>query len=102
MIMIKTTQPNSITPFLKNIKLPVSESHKGQNGKILIIGGSQLFHAASLWSAEVASHFADMVHYASTEENNKIFLSLKTKFRNGIIVHREHLQSFDGTRARTY
>ncbi len=92
--MIKTTQPNSITPFLKNIKLPVSESHKGQNGKILIIGGSQLFHAASLWSAEVASHFADMVHYASTEENNEIFLSLKTKFRNGIIVRREHLESY--------
>lgn len=92
--MIKTAQPNSITPFLKNIKLPVSESHKGQNGKILIIGGSQLFHAASLWSAEVASHFADMVHYASTEENNEIFLSLKTKFKNGIIVHREHLESY--------
>ena len=27
---------------------PMSESHKGQNGKLLIVGGSHLFHAASL------------------------------------------------------
>lgn len=91
---LKTSNPKDILPFAKKIQLPVSDSHKGQNGKVLIIGGSQLFHSASLWSAEVASHFADMVHYASTEENNEIFLSLKKKFRNGIIVRRDQLESY--------
>lgn len=94
MKIIKTTNPEDIKPFLAKIKLPASKSHKGQNGKVLIIGGSQLFHSASLWSAEVASHFADMVHYASTEENNEIFLSLKKKFRNGIIVRNDQLESY--------
>lgn len=91
---LKTSNPKDILPFAKKIKLPVSDSHKGQNGKVLIIGGSQLFHSASLWSAEVASHFADMIHYASTEENNEIFLSLKKKFKNGIIVRRDQLDFY--------
>ena len=94
MNILKTSNPKDILPFAKKIKLPVSDSHKGQNGKVLVIGGSQLFHSASLWSAEVASHFADMVHYASTEENNEIFLSLKKKFRNGIAVPRKEIDSY--------
>lgn len=94
MNIIKTSNPKDILPFAKKIKLPVSDSHKGQNGKMLIVGGSQLFHSASLWSAEVASHFVDMVHYCSTEENNEIFLSLKKKFRNGIVVSRKEIDNY--------
>ncbi len=74
--------------------VPSTDSHKGQNGRLLIIGGSSLFHAASLWAAELASHFVDMVHYSSTEENEKIFVALKTKFRNGIIVHKKELREY--------
>lgn len=91
---VSTDSLEGIQTFLSKINLPEQNSHKGQNGKVLIIGGSQLFHSASLWSAEVASHFADMVHYCSTEENNEIFLSLKTKFRNGIVVHRDQLDAY--------
>jgi NAD(P)H-hydrate epimerase len=88
---IKTSDINSIKPFLKQLSLPKPNSHKGQNGKVLIIGGSSLFHAASLWTAEVASHFVDMVHYSSTGENEEIFLSLKKKFRNGMVVSQKEL-----------
>lgn len=88
---IKTADSSTYKDLFKKLVLPESDSHKGQNGKVLIVGGSSLFHAASLWAAEVAAHFADMVHYASTEENNEIFTSLKKKFRNGIIVSREDL-----------
>jgi len=35
---------------LKKFMFPALNSHKGENGKLLIIGGSVLFHAASLWS----------------------------------------------------
>lgn len=83
-----------LTPFLKNLYRPPSTSHKGQNGKVLIIGGSQLFHAASLWAAQIASHFVDMVHYASTPENNEILLSMKKKFTNGIVVHQKDILSY--------
>jgi hydroxyethylthiazole kinase-like uncharacterized protein yjeF len=89
--LIKTNDLKTVRDFFKNFHLPKENSHKGQNGKVLIIGGSSLFHAASLWAAEVASHFVDIVHYCSTKENQKIFLNLKTKFRNGIIVSKKDL-----------
>ncbi|HRN70195.1 MAG TPA: NAD(P)H-hydrate dehydratase [Candidatus Woesebacteria bacterium] len=88
---MKTSNPQDFKPFLDTLILPSEESHKGQNGKGLIIGGSTLFHAASLWAAEISSHFLDMVHYSSTEENLEIFTNLKTKFRNGIIVHKKDI-----------
>lgn len=91
---ITTTNSKSVQFFLEKLYVPAAESHKGHNGKVLIIGGSRLFHAASLWAAEIASHFADMVHYASTKENNEIFISLKKTFRNGIIVHQKDIPAY--------
>ena len=73
-MLIKTSDSKLVKSFLSKLSLPKPNSHKGQNGRVLIIGGSSLFHSASLWAAEVASHFCDMVHYSSTEENQKIFL----------------------------
>jgi NAD(P)H-hydrate epimerase len=93
-MLIKTSDTKIIKTFLTKLILPQSDSHKGQNGRVLIIGGSSLFHSASLWAAEVASHFCDMVHYSSTEENQEIFLSLKKKFQNGIIVPQEKLMEY--------
>src|SRR3990167_5420789 len=93
-MFIKTSDTKSIKPYLKEIFLPKPNSHKGQNGKVLIIGGSSLFHAASIWAAEIASHFVDMVHYSSTKENNEIFLSLKKKFRNGIVIPQKHILEY--------
>ncbi len=93
-MVIKTSDPDSIKSFLAKFNFPTPDSHKGQNGKVLIIGGSSLFHAASIWAAEVASYFVDMVHYASTEENKQIFLGLKKKFHNGIVVPQEQLMDY--------
>jgi len=92
--LIKTKDLKTIKDVFKKLNLPKDNSHKGQNGKVLIIGGSSLFHAASLWAAEIASYFVDMVHYCSTEENEKIFLNLKTKFRNGIVILRKNLMDY--------
>jgi NAD(P)H-hydrate epimerase len=93
-MFIKTSDINTIKSIFSKINLPKSNSHKGQNGRVLIIGGSSLFHSASLWAAEIASHFVDMVHYSSTKENEEIFLSLKKKFRNGMIVPQEKLMEY--------
>ncbi len=93
-MLIKTSDNNLIKTFLKKLSLPQPNSHKGQNGRVLIIGGSSLFHSASLWAAEIASHFVDMVHYSSTKENEEIFLSLKKKFHNGMIVSQEKLTEY--------
>lgn len=93
-MLIKTSNLNAIKPFLKSIHLPQPNSHKGQNGRILVIGGSSLFHSASIWAAEIASHFVDIVHYTSTKENNEIFLSLKKMFRNGMVIPQKHILDY--------
>lgn len=79
---------------LKKLYVPSANSHKGQNGKLMIIGGSHLFHAASLWSLQIASRIVDMVFYSSVAENNLIVEELKKEFRNGIIVRRDDIESY--------
>ncbi len=84
----------SILPYLKKISLPKKSSHKGQNGKLLVIGGSTLFHAASKWSLDVASKFVDMVFYASIPENNQILKQIKKNFWNGIVIDRQDIDNY--------
>lgn len=84
-----------VTAFdFKNLYVPLAGSHKGQNGRLLIIGGSHLFHAASLWALTVASRIVDLVHYSSVPENNKIVQKAKEEFRNGIVVSRGDVESY--------
>jgi NAD(P)H-hydrate epimerase len=74
--------------------LPAATSHKGQNGKLLIVGGSKLFHAASKWSLDVASKIVDMVFYASVKENNQLIQEAKGNFWNGIVIERKHIDHY--------
>ena len=93
-MVIKISDKKIINNWLSKIYIPKSNSHKGQNGKLLIIGGSKLFHAACLWSAEIASHFVDLLHFSSTKENNEVFLSLKKFFRNGIVISQKDILDY--------
>ncbi len=79
---------------LKKLYVPPSGSHKGQNGKLMIIGGSHLFHASSLWGLQIASRIVDMVFYSSVAENNQIVYELKKEFHNGIIVQRKDVEGY--------
>ena len=79
---------------LKALYRPPSDAHKSQNGSVMVIGGSHLFHAASLWSLEVASRIVDMVFYSSVPENNEIVQKAKEEFRNGIVVKRKNIDSY--------
>lgn len=86
---------NQVTAVdLKSFYVPPTDSHKGQNGRLLIIGGSHLFHAASLWALTVASRIVDLVHYSSVPENNESIQKAKEEFRNGIVVPREDVESY--------
>jgi len=80
--------------ILKNLYLPPADSHKGDNGRLLLVGGSHLFHAASLWALTAASRIVDMVFYASVPENNQIGQNAKQEFRNGIVIFRDDLESY--------
>jgi hydroxyethylthiazole kinase-like uncharacterized protein yjeF len=73
---------------------PPPQSHKGQNGKLTIIGGSRQFHGASLWALKVASRIVDMVYYSSIPENNELTRDLKSKVYDFIVVPREEIKDY--------
>lgn len=80
--------------ILKKLYIPPTSSHKGDNGKVMVIAGSQLFHSASLWPLTVASRIVDMVFFASVPVNNEIVKEQKNEFRNGIIVPRNRIEDY--------
>jgi len=80
--------------LLKNLYVPASDSHKSQNGKVMLIAGSKLFHAASIWPLTTISRIVDMVFYASTSENNEIVTKMKEQFLNGIVIPREKIDDY--------
>ena len=85
-----------IKKYIEQLVLPRSDSHKGENGKVLVIGGSELFHAASFWAAVTASKIVDMVHFSSpTLVNNKLMSKrAKEKFWEGIVVPWEEVEHY--------
>lgn len=84
----------SVQPALEQLHFPKRDSHKGENGKVLIIGGSDLFHAASQWSFRVASRLVDMTFYSSVAENNRLLHDAKLFGQDGVIVPRSQLRSY--------
>lgn len=86
--------PDTLATFVADFKLPALESHKGQNGKALVIGGSELFHAASKWSLDTVSRLVDMVFYVSVPSNNSLVQEAKGAFWNGLIITRPQLESY--------
>lgn len=83
-----------IHDYLHQLNLPLPQSHKGENGKALIIGGSDLFHAASRWSFLAASRQTDMTFYSSVAENNQLLYDAKFYGHDGVVVAREDLPSY--------
>ena len=79
---------------LNKLYIPASSSHKAQNGKVMLIAGSKLFHAASIWPLTTISRIVDMVFYASTTENNEIVTKMKEQFLNGIVIPREKIDDY--------
>lgn len=80
--------------LLQNLYRPDKASHKSQNGKVMLIAGSKLFHAASIWPLTVMSRIVDMVFYASVAENNELVSRMKEDFRNGIVIPRSKIEDY--------
>lgn len=66
---------------------PRVDVRKGENGQVVIIGGSKLFHGAPLLSLKVASRIVDMVFFASPEPSvGRVAENLKSKLFSFIWV----------------
>jgi NAD(P)H-hydrate epimerase len=86
----------NITPYTDQIIFPHPGSHKGQNGRVLVIGGSRLFHAAPFWAATMASKIVDLVHFSSPaiENNDLVRQRAKDHFWDGIVVPWEEVDRY--------
>ena len=73
---------------VKSLYQPPVGSHKGQNGVVLIIGGSEKFHGAPIFAAKVASKIVDLVYFSSVPENNELIKNMKSKLCDFIAVPR--------------
>lgn len=71
---------------VKLLTQPKPNSHKGDNGKLLIIGGSKKYHGAPLLAAKIAAKFVDLVYFSSVTENNELIKKMKEKLCEFIAV----------------
>ncbi len=65
--------------ILNRLTKPNPDSHKGENGRVLVIAGSDKYHGALLLAVEAASRLVDMVYVHSVEANLKLIEKLKNE-----------------------
>lgn len=66
-------------------------SHKGDNGRLLIIGGSKRYHGALLLAVKIASKIVDLVYVSTVTENNALIRRLKSNIAEFITIERSEL-----------
>ncbi len=104
MLKKRSELPLEVQRAFEKLYWPAKDSHKGQNGKLLILGGSELFHAASRWSLDIASRVVDMVFYSSVSSNNQLIAryfaekkqveEAKAAFWDGIVIVEKHIEHY--------
>lgn len=80
--------------IFQKLNLIPKDSHKNNNGKVMIIGGSKLFHGASLFALKVASRIVDIVFYYSIVENQELTKFLKSSLYSFINIPESRLDSY--------
>lgn len=80
---------------LKKLVKPKTDSNKSDNGQVIIIGGSKLFHGAPIFSLKVASRIVDMVFFASPDPGiGEIAAKLKSQLNSFIWVPFEEVEEY--------
>jgi len=90
-MLIKFSKDN-----LKNLWKPESDSGKGDNGEVTIIGGSELFQGAPLMALMAASRMVDSVFIATPDEDKEIIDKTEffSKLRSVIWVPRQDVEAY--------
>jgi hydroxyethylthiazole kinase-like uncharacterized protein yjeF len=79
------------TSIFQELRSFDATSHKGQNGRVLIIAGSNKFHGALLLAVQTASRLVDMVYVHSTKKNLKLIKKLRSDIATFIAVGEKEL-----------
>lgn len=77
--------------ILKKLTRPEPMSHKGHNGRLLVIAGSDKYHGALNMTVQTAARIVDMVYVHSVEQNLKMIRTLKSEIATFISVSPENL-----------
>ena len=67
-----------MTSYVKTLRMPDKGSHKGENGKLLIVGGSKQYHGAPMLSILTARRFVDLVYFYPGEKDTHLISAVKT------------------------
>jgi len=79
--------------ILKQIYKPASHSHKGQNGRLLIIAGSKKYHGSLVLAATMASKIVDFVYVHTTKDNFAIIKNLRNNLAEFIYINKYDLKN---------
>ncbi|MFH1779800.1 MAG: NAD(P)H-hydrate dehydratase [Candidatus Micrarchaeota archaeon] len=77
---------------LKSLYAPAPHSHKGDNGSLVVVGGSERYHGAPLLAVKTASRFVDFVlFYSPARINERVMAVMKSKTNCFIWIKRSEL-----------
>lgn len=68
---------NISSAIFKKLSFPRSASHKGDNGRLLIIAGSRKYHGSLVFAIRAAAKVIDLLYILTTPENQRIITKLK-------------------------
>lgn len=81
---------------IRSLKIPKRNSHKWQNGSVLVIGGSHRYHGAPLLAVSAAARFVDIVHFSCEENYADILPRMRGKLFEFIPVFSKELETYIG------
>ncbi len=67
----------SLKDIINSLYIPKPSTHKGQNGKLLIIGGSKIYHGAPVFSILAARRFVDLLYFHPPEFDELLINAVK-------------------------
>ena len=79
---------------VKSLFKPSETSHKGENGQLFMIAGSEFYHGALVYVAKSASKFVDLIFIYSTPGNLKILNKIKENLAEFIPVSDENFDKY--------
>lgn len=72
---------------------PPANSHKGDNGRLLIIAGSKKYHGSLVLCATMAAKIADLVYIHTTPENVKLLQKIRGRLAEFIYINKKELKT---------
>jgi len=78
--------------ILNKLYRPAPDTHKGDNGRLLIIAGSEKYHGSLVLSAVTAAKIVDFVYVHTTKDNFSIIKNMRETLAEFIYINEKDLK----------